>query len=99
MSADDYVEDYFELGPDVSVPMPRKYGSPACPNCGYKCGCCCYCPCQTPCPTPDVDGDCECDKVCHGKHEAWECAHWVTRYNWACLKSTYLENKLKVKGE
>ena len=32
--------------PDVQVPMPRYYGSPPCPACGYRCGCCCHCECQ-----------------------------------------------------
>lgn len=78
--------------PDVPVPFPLRYGSPACPNewCGYRCGCCCSCSCQTPCPTPDRDGDCDCAASCHGGHEPWGCADFVTRYDWAKAKSARL---------
>lgn len=79
--------------PDVLVPLPQ-YGTPACPVdwCGYKCGCCCHCNCQTPCPTPDVDGDCPHTDghECHGGHEPWDCANFITRYYWAKAKSDRL---------
>jgi hypothetical protein len=80
--------------PDVEVPFPSNYGTPACPNdfCGYKCGCCCQCNCQTPCPDLDVDGDCPHTEGhdCHGGHEPWDCENWTTRYYWAKAKSDRL---------
>lgn len=83
--------------PEVSVPMPAKYGAPYCPACGYKCGCCCFCSCQTPCPNPEIwdedeDPSCECRPACHGGHEPWDCNDWGTRYNWAKNKSERLAN-------
>jgi hypothetical protein len=83
--------------PDVPVPFPSKYGTPACPAkwCGYKCGCCCHCICQTPCPEPNEDIDFEpwCSHDCHGGHEPWDCEAWATRYTWAKAKSERLASQ------
>lgn len=78
--------------PDVPVPMPSRYGSPACPVCGYRCGCCCHCVCQTPCDEPDEDDFCEHRPPCHGGHEPWDCNNWSVRYDWAKNKSERLMN-------
>ena len=80
--------------PEVSVPMPAKYGSPACPICGYRCGCCCYCSCQD---APDYDEDDDeygyRPAMCYSSdHEPWDCAEFSVRYRWAKEKSERLAN-------